>query len=520
MSKARLLLLLPHGLCLIAVAGLLIITPTLNYDDLQIAEWATAALQQGWAQALATVLFNLDLGISQPRTYGLARAIQYIEAGLFGSAPAPAYALIVLAHFGSGALIYRIVKEIGGDTLTASFATVAWLASPAVLPMLKVQHYFLYLIAPYYPLLGWVLLSSARQPSARVFLLGTCFLTVAWLLGEGVTAAIFAVIAAVVLLRGSWRRKLPLVGQGVVAGLLLFFYLGFQYVFIRDPDVPHRFRLAPDAGFLETFLRQLGQNGRAVIGLSHRDAELGMTLGGLGVFNSSIFWGVATALIGFGIAATRSVPRSPLLQDRRLALIVAVVCISSLGVYLLFMAAGLGVLATRYSAAFFALMPVALIAVLLAYAPSTVAQVSAAVIAALSLALSLTLLYRAEVLVSEPNRVRLSQLQGRVVVLRPDSEFDLDPAMFGATPGLVPIGRNGLADPMRSLWTSELALRQYASAPLGNRCRLVSGDKADLFLLGHPRGIYPLQDFVVEGSDLSPEEACSRGDDDHYSDLP
>ena len=129
---------------------------------------------------------------------------------------------------------------------------------------------------------------------------------------------------------------------------------------------------------------------------------------------------------------------------------------------------------------------------------------AAAVIAALSIALTLMSLYRAEVLVSQPNRVLLKKFQGRTVVLRPDSAVER-----GAIPGLVSISGNGLANPMRSLWTSELALRQYASAPLGNACRMVSDSDAELFALGRSRGIYPLQKFVVVGSSLSPEQACN-----------
>ena len=499
--------LLPHGLCLVAAAWLLLITPTLNADDLQIAMWAAASLSEGWGKTLTTVLFNMDLGVSQPRTYGLARTIQYMQSGLFGTAPMPAYAGIIALHSASGVLVYRIIRKIGGDKLSCTFAVIAWIASPAVLPLLKVQHFFLYLIAPYYPLLGWVLLTVARQQTVQVFLAGACLLTAAWLLGEGVIVPVFAVVMTFALYSGSWRRAIPLIGQGAVAGLLLLCYLGYQHAFIRDPNVSQRFSLAPDVGLIGPFLQQLGQNARAVIGLSHYDAELGV-LGGLDVFGGFLFWAVAAVLIASGAVATRFAPRSMEVHDRRLAVILALTCISSLGVYLLFTVAGVGVFATRYSAAFFALMPVAVIAVLSAYAPRTAAQLSASVIAAVSLALSFSLLYRAELLVSEPNRVRFEELQNRVVVLRPDSEFDLNPAVFGGLSGLRAITENGLADPLRFLWTSDLALRHYSSAILGNECRLVSDDKAELFLLGQSRGVFPLRRFVVQGSKLTPHQAC------------
>lgn len=505
-------MLLPHGLCLLAAAWLLLLTPTLNADDLQIAEWAAAALPAGWGTALTTVLFNQDLGATQLRTYGLARAIQYIQAGLFGAAPVPGYAFMILLHVSSGALVYKLARKCGGDSLTGIFAAVTWVASPAALPLLKVQHHFLYLIVPYYPLLGWVLLSVTRQQSARIFMAGSLLLTVAWMLGEGVIVPIFLAVLSVAFLSGSWRRVLSLTGQGAVAGLLLALYLGFQLVFVQDPSLPQRFSLAPSTGMVEPFLRQLWENGRAIIGLSHLDAELQTMLGGLDVFASPIFWIGMAVLTVCGIAAACFTPRSQADHDRRISLVLALICISSLGVYLLFSVAGMGVFATRYAAAFFALLPVAVIMAMIAHAPPRAAQLTSSVLTALTISLSLTLLYRAEVLVSEPNRQLLKSLQGRVVVLRPDTQFDLNPAVFGATSGLRPISSNGLADPMRFLWTSELALRAYANAPLGNTCRMVSDGNAEVFILQQSRGIYPLQRYAVVGSSLTPAQACSRTD--------
>lgn len=503
---ARYLLLVPHALCLMVAAWLLAGTPTLNLDDLQIAEWATVALSEGWGKSLASVLFNLDLGVWQPRTYGLARAIQYVEVGLFGSAPVPGYLFIILAHFGSGALVYQIVRKIGGDTLTAVFAALAWMASPAVLPLLKAQHYFLYLIAPYYPLFGWLLLSVDGQQSKKKVLIGALLLTIAWWLGEGVTFPILVLVVTAALLSGSWRRAVPLVSQGVIAAILLFLYLGYQHFVLRDPAVYQRFKFAPDLGLVEAFLRQLWQNGRAVLGLPHHDSELGLTLGGIGVLESPVFWGLTAVLTAFGVAAVRFMPSAAAGRNQKLALLVVLTSVSSLALYLVFMVIGMGVFPARYAAAFFALVPLAIIVGLLAYAPNrAVARMTAAMIAALSIALTLTSLHRAEVLVSQPNRVLLKKLQGRAVILHLGSVFDEN---HGGIAGLVPVSGNGLANPMRSFWTAEVALRLYADASIGDSCRMMANEKARLFSLGQSKGVFPLQNFVVEGSSLTPEQIC------------
>ena len=507
MFARRHLLLVPYALCLSAAAYLLIITPTLNLDDLQIAEWGPQALSEGWGKALTTLLFNLDFGVWQPRTYGLARAIHYIQAWLFGAAPAPVYALILAAHFGSGVLVYKIIRKIGSDRLTAIFAAMTWIASPAVLPLLKVQHHFLYLIATYYPLFAWLLLSADRRQTPWVFLLGTILLTMAWMLGEGVAIPMFAAVATAALLAGSWQRGLSLFAQGAIAGLLFVLYLGYQVVFLRSSDATQRFKLAPDLGRIDIFLHQLGQNVRAVLGLSHFDAELGMAIGGIGVLRNPGLWVLALVLTGFGIAAMRHWPQTDFPANRRLAATFALLSFSSIGICLAFVLAGMGVFSVRYAAAFFALMPVAVIALLDAYATKAVARPAAAAIAALSVALLLSLLYRAEVLVNAPNRIRLQALQGSVVLLRPQDQFD--PAKYGAIPGLTSINANGLANPMRSLWTADPALRYYAGAVIGNRCRMVSADRAEVFLLETSKGIYPLKNFVVEGSSLTASQACN-----------
>lgn len=501
----RFLVLLPYAVCLLVSAALLVRTPTLNADDLQIAEWGPAALSKGWVKALTIVLFNLDLGVWQLRTYGLARAIQYFQSGIFGSAPPQAYIFIVLAHFASGTLIYRLVKRIEGDALTAVFASIAWMASPAVLSMLKVQHHFLYLVAPYYPLLAWMLMSSKRQPDIQTFWIGAALLTTAWLLGEGVIIPIAIVVIGFAMHQTSRRKAAAVIAQGVAAGLLLLVYVSYQHLFVRDPTIPARFNFAPDPGLLHTFVLQLWQNSRAVLGLSHHDSELDTTLGGIGLFHAAPFWVISAALVAFGIAAIRTFPTKSEPRQPWLGRLFVCVCLSSLGVYALFMVAGMGAFPARYATAFFALMPVALIVALGLCTPAKIARLGGAIVASLTVALTLTALYRAEILVSTPNRLLLKELKGRPVILSPVTPVDDKP---GFAAGLVPINGNGLPDPMRSLWTAEVALRQYAGAALGSACNRVSPDVAELTVLGRSKGFYPITDIVVVGSPLTPAQAC------------
>lgn len=495
---------------LLVFAVLLLTTTTLNADDLQIAEWAPAALKAGWLETVRTTLFNLDFGKTQVRTYGLARAFQYVQVGWLGSAPVTIYGILLLLHCSSGYLVFRLVVRMVDDSLIGLFGAVAWVASPAALPMLKVEHLFLYLIAPYYALLAWLALSLRERDGSMSWFAGTAALSVAWLLGEGVIAPIFVVVAVTAAGAGSLRKAAWLVSQGLVAGGLLCAYLGYQYWFVRNPLLPQRFHLAPDASQLSTFVLQLVQNGRAVIGLSYRDAELGSIVGGVSALGSWIFLTAASVFLLAGLAGSRDPNPSPPVVNRNAILTITGMWLSSVVVYCLFSLAGVGVFAVRYSAGFFALAPLACLMAVAAVSPRVTSRRFGAVVAAASLALSVSLLWRAEVLVNRPNRALLQALSGRAVVLRPEQPFDLDPAMFGATSGLVGITTNGLANPMRSLWTSELALRQFASATLGTECRRLPDGRGELLILGQSRGIFPIGKFAIVDSTWTPEQACGQ----------
>jgi len=499
----------PFVAALGAVAALLVATPTLNLDDLRIAELVRPTFHGHWFHGLLTVGLNLDVGATELRTFGLARLVQDLYIALFGSAPVAVYSFNVGLHFASGLLVYGVFRRMQPDRLTALFAAIAWAASPAVLPLLKPQHHLLYVVAPYYGLFAWVFLAWASGQTAGYWLSGAALLIAAWWFGEGALVATGVVVLLAVLQR-QHRLAAPALWQGIAAGGLLLAYVAFQVIYVRDTSAPQRFHLASERLYVGAFVEQLGQAGRAVLGLAHYDAELRRSLGSIGLLDSRVTWATLALLIPSALLAARMTELQTGTWRRDVALQVTALWPASLGVYGLFAIAGIGVFAVRYAAAFFALLPLAAIAVAVGAGEARRARAIAGLLAAVSLALSVGALQRAEVLVNRPNRAILQALHRKVVVLRSDAGFSTDPADFHALRGLSPIDANGLANPMRSLWTSELALRQSAGAVLATTCRALADGSVEIALAGQPRGTYYLGDVIVVGAVTRPAQACTR----------
>jgi hypothetical protein len=477
------------ALVLLAISAFFVATPTLNLDDLVFASAARDLLHgSGYAAALRRVLLNEDVGGTELRTYGLARAIQIVSASLFRSSPAATYAFVLGVHLAGALVVRRVALLATGDRMTAFLAAATWLGSPAILPFIKAQHHFLYLIAPYGTLLAWVWLASERRLS---FPTGVALLTATWMLGEG---AILPMAFAVALL--AWRqRSRQLLAHGALSGLLLCSHVAHQLLWVRDTRRPQRFTSfnAPSREGLDRFWSSLGQSGRAILGLDYSDAELGGThLSGLGAIGwpcVAMFLVLAASLL----VASARVPDAGRPRRPDVAAALAGVASLSLALYALFALFGIGAVAVRYTTAFFALAPLAAIAITSSIARRVrPARAVASVLAASSLSVSLFLLYRAEVLVSAPNRAALKQRwHDEAIVLRHRGHpVDAAGRVGGGYPGLISPYENGLANPMRSAWTTVLALRLYKDVTVGTACRMDGEGRVEVFYQGASSGLF------------------------------
>jgi len=510
---------LPCVLFLGPIVVLFLVTPTLNLDDLLYAETLPDLISRfGYPKVLQMFFLNEDVGVNQLRTYGLSRAIQVVTTGIFGESPLPSYLFVLLVHFASAFIIYRLLLLASGDQLTGLFASVAWIASPTVLPLLKVQHHFLYLIAPYYALLAWTWLAAERK---LPFAVGIVLLTATWLLGEG---AIIPMAFAVTFMAWHHRRS-ALAAQGAVSGVLLIAYVAYQFAFVRNPSTSPRFQLhAPRIEMIGSFLSQLGQSGRAILGLAYQDAELGSRLGGIG----SIGWPLVSLFVFAGtifLISSTSVPSDGRRRRMDVSVALVVIALLSLALYFLFALFSAGVVAVRYTAAFYLLAPIGVIAIV-ATMRRRVSGVRfcSAIVAAFSLSLTLLLLWRSEVLVSAPNRAAFArEYHEKAIVLRHNGiAVSGSGNVGGAYPGLISPLENNLPNPMRSAWTVEPAFRLYKKITVGAGCRILENGKVEVFYQNISRGSFNREDVSVVGLkdrvssellSLKLEEVCDHNED-------
>jgi hypothetical protein len=423
--------------------------------------------------------FHADIGASQLRTYGLARGIEVLQMAASGKAALPTYVLIAAAHMASGLIVYRLMQKVTGDVITAGFATVAWVAAPAVLPYVKVEHHFLYLIAPYYTLLAWVWLVLTRE---RVSLtLGIALLTATWWLGEGAVIPMTAAVAMLAWMRKEWR----LLAQGAAAGLLLALYIGYQVLFVSDPAQHQRMTfLAPEP--LLAIAAQIIECGKAILGLAHFDAEIGGEVAGTKVFKFGITYIAAIMALLAAALTLRDVNTNAQPHNPQGAVVLPAIAVLSIVVFVVMAVFRISPMAIRYTAAFYALLPLGAIAVLAATARLQTTRIAAGVIAAASIGLSVGLLYRAEMMVNRPVRALLADTEpGSAIVIRHEGwPMAADGQVSGGYPGLISVFANGFANPLRSAWTAEGALRLYANVQLGTSCRVESENRIGIYYQG------------------------------------
>ncbi len=468
---------------IITMIGLFLATPTLNIDDMQIREHVALDISpHAVATLIKRALLNEDIGVTQLRTYGLSRALEMAQFSLSGISAFPVYALLILLH-GFGALVvFKLLRRISGDRLTALYSGIAWFSAPSILPLLKVEHHFLYLVMPYVVLMLWLLLMLTDRGLST--LASAALLTLTWALGEGaiIAAGVLVVYFAVI------RRNVKVVVPAAVAFALLGFYILYQIEFVSDPAAPQRvLPHLPTLRSLGGILPDLGQAMRAVLGLKYIDSELGYHLAGIKAFKVGV-----TYLVGaMALTAAWLVHNSQAIsteEKREGVAALFLLTLFSVAVYALFTILGIGPLAVRYTAALYALVPLAVIGVVASRCGLSTTRAVASTLAALSLATSVGLLFRAEVLVNRPNRALLAAFPAGSAIMIHHADWPAsDIGSVGvAYPGLAPLLGNGLQNPMRYALVTEPVMRMYAGVQIGIACRLRSDDLVDVIFYGKP----------------------------------
>jgi hypothetical protein len=420
------------------------------------------------ARLIGRVLLNHDLAPTEVRTYGLSRALQIFQNAVTGKSPFTVYFLMALLHAIGAYVVFRLMCEISADRLTSIYAGIAWFASPAVLPWLKVEHHFLYIVTPFVVLMGWLVLAQKRErigvlPTAAAF-------TFAWLLGEGAIIA----IGALVFHFGIRRRNTNVVIGGLIALALLGLYVASQIAFFGDPYAAQR--IIPHSPSLKSVIHifvALYQDARAVLGLRYWDPEIHEYMGSVKVFRLGITYVVAAmAFASVWLMRAACVPKKA--PEPAAAIGFSLIAAFSIAVYALFALLRIGPLAVRYTSVFYTLLPIMLIGLVATRRSVRAARAAAGVIAALFLAISVALLARAEIRVNRPNRVLLTAFKpGASVVLRHEGWKLTEAGVIDITyPAFTPPFANGLQNPMRWFMVAEPIMRMYADVQLGAACRI------------------------------------------------
>jgi hypothetical protein len=491
-------------LTIAAGAALLMATPTLNFDDLNYAAFIEALSPSQLPGVAWRFFFNLDLGNVQTRTYGLARVFQLVTFSLLGRSPQATYATLIAIHFGAACLVYRYALRASGDRVVALFCAIAWAGSPAALPMVKTEHYYLYLVAPFTVLIGWLLVATGKQ--GRYWnVISPALLTSSWLLGESVVPAL--ALSGTVLVLASWRmdrpRSMRIAAHLLIAATLLLLYLTYQRMGIKDLSLGDRFRLVSDISGhailnrVFTYLQAVLNAARCIVGLSFYDEDYGAIRTGFGAIDLPASWIVIVILGVIFCGATARARSSETPLRPVLAWAFAAMTLGSVFLYLLVAVVTTSSIGPRYSFAFMILAPIAMTTVISGYSRS-LARSFCATTCALLLGLYIVSFSRAEILVSRKNRAELANLirdreiTGKsVIVLEHDGWIPPTSGMVDGTyPGLGSQLWTALPDPMLAAWSADLALRQYA----GVRIALFCITEPD----GRARGVMQTESWIFD----------------------
>lgn len=494
--------------------GAVIATPTLSFDDLFIARSMPQFLSaDGWAKTIWWALALPDVGQINIRTYGLTRLIQLLTVSVFGASSALTFGFVVVVHALSGLLIYKLLLRAIEDKVSSVLLAVAWVASPAVLPTIRAEHHWLYLIAPYYVLIGWLVLNEKRFCSVLRFCFGCFLLVLVWLLGEAPIVPVFFVCGFWMLTSPNWKKAIYTGGQALVAFILMGAYLVYQWSAHHNPNRPQRFA-GGSFSFdeLGVFFWKLFENAKGVLGLPYLEMDGGVYVPSFHVTDRLGVWTFFVILMvsWFFTEQARAAVGSVKIK-KSLVGSVLIMWLGSLGIYFVLVMFQATVFPLRYTLAFYLFTPIALVLCVFAISKSILlGRSSAALVACLTVAFSTALALRYEYKINRPNRDYIEKMAGMGVVLYyPDTPGFVKGGEPNPTyPGLVPSGSPGYGDPKSSIWTLTPMLELYSGAVVGSECRFVQNGMVELLQGPKVIGVRPQDRVQIIGSDRPLQEIC------------
>ena len=491
-----------------------IVTPSLSFDDLLLAKAIPQYLAtDGWAKTAWRFLTMSDVGQSEMRTYGLTRVIQLFTVPIFGASPAHTMGFVIIVHAASGLLVYRLLVRTLRDHITSALLAIAWVASPAVLPTVRTEHHWLYLIAPYYALIGWVILNETRFRSKLRFFFGGLLLTSVWYMGEAPIMALVLVCALWTLSSPTWKSAIYVGGQAIISVALLGAYLAYQLAFINKPHGPHRFVLREiSSDRFGYFFSQLWENAKGILGLPYIEADLGMTIPSFQVADKWQVWALFAFLLLMWLLTLRfETFRSRLTLSISLTGTIWLMWIGSVSIYFLLTLFQATAFPLRYSTAFFLFTPIAIVLGISALSRDLLlSRTAAAIVASFAVAFSTALTLRYEFSINEPDRILLSEMKdlGLIAYHHKTPGFVKGVVPGPTYPGVIPITSPGYGDPIKSFWTLSPMLALYAGTAVGSECRFTQDGKVEIRQGENVLGIRSRDRVRIVGTEKHLEEIC------------
>jgi len=433
---------------------------TFNNDDLAYLDLLPSVVEQrGYFGTAVMFLFNLDFGPGETRTFGLARAIQLATWAMCGSNSMLIFAFMLTIHAGAALLIPWALRVILPDPAVRWLLALIWFASPFVLPIVRTEHHFLYIIAPYTALVLWTGYAFNVLPR-RPWLGFLLLVAVCWLGEAAIPPALVA--AGLVTLwywRGGQRKVAAIVAaQGALAAVLTIAFIVFQRIALTNPALRQRFAV-PSLSLsvltmrLGWFAESIAQTVRAGLGFDYMDPEVGHDgmVRGLDLLQSPMFWVVLSAML-----ISLKVLCQPISAAKsRVSLVFAALTVASASLYFMNTILAGGAFTIRYTSPIYTLALIAL--------ATMAGRRSAVVVASLCLAFTVAAMQRINDLVDAPrieleNRLKAAKNQGkRAVLVKNDGASNLP--INNSWPGLGSPYSFVTSDPFKSLWTTTRYLR-------------------------------------------------------------
>lgn len=452
-------------MCLVA-AWLYVACPYLNNDDIVYATDLFDALNaMPFWHRMANLLFNLDVGQSELRTYGLARIIQYAEVSAFGRSPLMLYVTIVSMHAASAAALFWALRTIARDGLLRTFVAIIWFACPFVLTISHTLHHHLYTMGPLYFLILWIGITLNKP--AWPWPVGASILTAGWLMGESNIPAIYFVVGCTAVgfaMRQDYSRVRSVALQGAVSFLLLCAYVVYQVKFVAI--AANRFKgvlvSSPDE-----FWFRMGNVWRGLdygfwfgLGFQTKDALMGRwEIQPLHV--SAIVVSVTLTVAVLAVAILLSAPRPQYPRPPRwIAVSVVSAVAGSLALYVVaHVTLGLTPMTYHYIPPIFALACIAIPLL----CRGQIARIVAGILAALCLAFTISSLQAMRSEVYEPHIVKRDRLlaavrSGKDILLLPHPIKELKPS-DSIWPALATVHDYPASDPFTATWVTNLYAR-------------------------------------------------------------